>query len=229
MIDIHSHILPGVDDGSKDLQMSCGMLCAMQQQGVQTVAATPHFYALQDNPQTFLQRRGQAFAQLPQNGDMPRVILGAEVAYFDGMAGTDQLVQMQLGDSKLLLVEMPFGAWTPRMIREICQMEMQQGLRPVLAHIDRYRGRDQWSKYAQELLEQGVLFQCNAQAFIDISSRRWALSQLKHGYIHFLGSDSHNLTGRAPNMAQAAQIITKKLGNGILEELTAFSKDLLNL
>ncbi len=229
MIDIHSHILPGVDDGSRDLEMSYSMLSALKQQGVQTVAATPHFYALRDNPERFLQRRGEALSQLQMKEDMPQVILGAEVAYFDGMGNTEQLAQMQLGDSKLLLVEMPFGPWSQRMIREVCQLQMQQGLRPVLAHVDRYRQRDQLPKYEQQLLEQGVLFQCNAQAFTDVFTRRWALRQLAYGQIHFLGSDTHNLTTRAPNLSQAAQIITKKLGSGVLEELMAFSKDMLRI
>lgn len=229
MIDIHSHILPGVDDGSRDLQMSYAMLTAMKQQGVEAVVATPHFYALQDNPENFLQRRVEAFAQLQLEENMPRVLLGAEVAYFDGMAGTDQLAQMQLGDSKLLLVEMPFGPWSQRMIREVCLLPVQLGLRPVLAHVDRYRHRDQLLKFAGELLEQGVLFQCNAQAFIDATSRRWALSHIDREQIHFLGSDAHNLTTRSPNLAQAAQIITKKLGGDALEELTAFSKDMLRI
>lgn len=228
MIDIHSHILPGVDDGSKDLQMSSSMLSQMQQQGVETVVATPHFYALQDDPESFLQRRNEAFSQLPKQ-DAVQVLLGAEVAYFDGMAGSRQLESMQLGNSKLLLVEMPFGPWSPRMVREICMLPVQLGLRPVLAHVDRYRDRAQLPKYQQQLLEQGVLFQCNAQAFIDLRSRRWALRQVKQGNIHFLGSDTHNLTTRAPNLGQAAQIISKKLGSGALEELMAFSKEMLNL
>lgn len=229
MIDLHSHILPGVDDGSESPEMSHAMLDLLQQQGVQVVVATPHFYATKDAPDKFLRRREEAAAQLQADRDMPGVILGAEVAYFDGMSNSLELTKLQLGNTKLLLVEMPFGAWSQRMIREVCQLPVQAGLRPVLAHVERYRKKDQLPKYKQQLLEQGVLFQCNAEAFVDLSTRRWALGQLKQGDIHFLGSDAHNLTGRPPKLDQAAQIITKKLGSGILEELTAFSKEMLNL
>lgn len=229
MIDIHSHILPGVDDGSRDLQMSVGMLSAMKQQDVETVVATPHFYALQDKPEDFLKRRGDAFALLQTQRDLPQVLLGAEVAYFDGMSNSQSLMQMRLGDSNLLLVEMPFGPWSPRMIRELSMLPIQLGLRPVLAHIDRYRRRDQFSQYAQQLLEQGALFQCNAQAFVDFSTRHWALKKLANGQIHFLGSDTHNLTTRAPNLERAAQIIARKLGSDILNEMTEEAKILLNI
>lgn len=229
MIDLHSHILPGVDDGSQSLEMSHAMLALLQQQGVQAAVATPHFYAMKDTPEKFLRRRAEAAAQLQTDENMPRILLGAEVAYFDGMSNSQEIAQLQLGESKLLLVEMPFGAWTQRMINEICQLTFQAGLTPVLAHVERYRKKDQLPKYKQQLLQQGVLLQCNAEAFVDRTTRRWALGQLKQGNIHFLGSDAHNLTARPPKMDQAAQIISKKLGWGVLEELTAFSKEMLHL
>ncbi len=229
MIDLHSHILPGVDDGSESLEMSHAMLDLLQQQGVDTVVATPHFYARKDTPEDFLRRRAEAAAQLQSDVNMPRILLGAEVAYFDGMSNSEALEKLRLGDTDLLLVEMPFGTWTQRMVREICQLTLQAGLIPVLAHVERYRKRDQLPKYQRQLLEQGVLLQCNAEAFVDRSTRRWALGQLKQGNIHFLGSDSHNLTARPPKMDQAAQIISKKLGSGVLGAITAFSKEMLQL
>ena len=229
MIDLHSHILPGMDDGSESLEMSHAMLKLLQQQGVELVVATPHFYAMKDTPENFLHRRAEAAAQLQTDENMPRIILGAEVAYFDGMSNSKALEDLRLGDTKLLLVEMPFGTWTQRMVKEICQLPLQAGLRPVLAHVERYRRRDQLPKYKRQLLEQGVLLQCNAEAFVDLSTRRWALGQLKQGNIHFLGSDAHNLTERPPKLDQAAQIITKKLGSDTLEALTEFSKEMLQL
>ncbi len=229
MIDLHSHILPGIDDGSQSVEMSHTMLDILRQQGVELVVATPHFYAMKDTPENFLRRRAESAAQLQSDVNMPRILLGAEVAYFDGMSNSEALEDLRLGDTELLLVEMPFGTWTQRMVKEICQLTLQAGLIPVLAHVERYRKRDQLPKYQRQLLEQGVLLQCNAEAFVDRSTRRWALGQLKQGNIHFLGSDSHNLTARPPKLDQAAQIISKKLGSSALEELTAFSKEMLKL
>lgn len=229
MIDLHSHILPGIDDGSQSVEMSHAMLELLQQQRVHTVVATPHFYAMKDTPDNFLRRRAQAAAQLQAGENMPQILLGAEVAYFDGMSNSEALEKLRLGDTDLLLVEMPFGTWTGRMVKEICQLPLQTGLRPVLAHVERYRKRDQLPKYRRQLLEQGILLQCNAEAFVDLSTRRWALGQMKQGNVHFLGSDAHNLTARPPKMDQATQIISKRLGSSVLEELTAFSKEMLQL
>ena len=76
MIDLHSHILPEMDDGSKDAEMSHKMLDEMAAQGVKTVAATPHFYATRDLPEAFLERRAKAVERLGElRPDAPRVIL----------------------------------------------------------------------------------------------------------------------------------------------------------
>ncbi len=230
MIDLHSHILPGMDDGSKDAEMSRSMLAMMREQGIEAVVATPHFYARQEDPQKFLQCREAAFAQLEGlTEESPKILLGAEVAYFDSMSRSEDLIKLQLADSGLLLVEMPMGSWTARMVQELYQLQAQLGLTPVLAHIDRYRRADQLPKYRKQLQAQGVLFQCNAGPFLRLMDRRWALGQLRQGNIHFLGSDTHNLTDRAPNLGKAAEVISHKFGQGLLDDITDLSKELLKL
>lgn len=230
MIDIHSHILPGIDDGSQSVEESHALLALLREQGVETVVATPHFYADRNDPENFLRRRKEALTQLDHGEtEMPRILLGAEVAYFDGMSHSAELLDLQLGTSGLLLVEMPFAAWTQRMIAEVCQLQLLTGLTPVLAHVERYRRADRLPKFKRQLLEQGVLFQCNAEAFLSMRDRRWALSLLKKGDIHFLGSDAHNLTTRPPQLAQAAAVITQKLGADAFARLAALNKEQLNL
>lgn len=224
MIDLHSHVLPGIDDGSRDLQMTRQMLEEMARQGVQTVVATPHFYATSDKPEAFFRRRATALEKVSElQGDLPGIIPGAEVAYFDGMSRSDVLSQLQLGTSSLVLVEMPFCRWTKRMIREVCEINLETGLTPVLAHVNRYCSQGQLLKFQEQLLDEGVLFQCNAEAFINPFSRSWALKQVRQRNIHFLGSDAHNMTARPPKLQQAAQIIQKKLGAETLDRLTLFT------
>ncbi len=210
MIDLHTHILPGMDDGSKDAAESAQMLTLLQQQGVTAVAATPHYYAKRESPEDFLRRREEAAARLPET-PLP-ILLGAEVAYFPGMGNCWELTDLQLGDTGLLLVEMPFIPWTDQMIREVCSISTWLGLTPVLAHVNRYRRGDQFPKYCRKLLENNVLFQCNAEVFETFTGRLWAIRQLKQGNLHFLGSDCHNTTNRAPNIHLAAAAMHKKLG-----------------
>lgn len=219
MIDLHTHILPKMDDGSKSVEETAQLLKLLQQQGVTTVVATPHFYA-QESPEAFLKRRQASAEQiLPLTEGSSEILLGAEVAYFGGIGNCEELIPLQIGNTKLLLVEMPFSDWSDRMVEDVCEIPVQLGLIPVLAHINRYPGKQQFSKYKDKLLRSGVYFQCNAEAFLTFKTRRWALSLIKKGYIHFLGSDCHNLTTRPPKLAEARAMIEKKLGPAFLEEL----------
>lgn len=87
MIDFHSHILPGIDDGSRDIEMSLRMLESSLRQGVTAIALTPHFYADNDTPERFLKRRDESFRELQRvSGSRPRLLKGAEVYYFPGFS-----------------------------------------------------------------------------------------------------------------------------------------------
>lgn len=228
MIDLHSHILPNMDDGSKSPEETAALLRLLAQQGVSTVVATPHFYA-QETPEAFLERRNASREKmLPSEEHQPEILLGAEVAYFSGMGSCEALIPLQIGDTKLLLVEMPFGKWTDHMVDDICEIPLQLGLIPVLAHVNRYPGKHQFSKYKDALMAGGAYFQCNTEAFFAFRSRRWALDLLKKGYIHFLGSDCHNLTSRPPQWTDARAVIEKKLGAGYLETLNQDALSIIN-
>ena len=141
MIDFHSHILPEMDDGSQSPEESVRMLQLLRRQGVQTVIATPHFYSNQDNPDNFLARREASFQKLPYDPEtMPQILLGVEVTYFRDMSRSEELFRLCVGDSCVLLIEMPFFKWTKRMVADICSMH-RMGYIPVLAHVDRYMKR----------------------------------------------------------------------------------------
>ena len=216
MIDIHTHILPHMDDGSASPEESGVLFAQLKQQGVTTVVATPHFYPSREKPEDFLRRREASVAMLDQT-EIP-LLCGAEVAYFSGMRNCEELSLLQLGDTGLLLVEMPFTPWTDRMIEDIANISHTQGLTPVLAHVDRYRRASQFPKYYRALLGCGALFQCNADVFETFSGRLWALKMLKQKALHFLGSDCHNVTTRPPKLGAAAMFLEKKLGQDFMLE-----------
>lgn len=228
MIDLHTHVLPNIDDGSKSPEETATLLKLLQQQGISTVVATPHFYAI-ETPDAFLKRRDVSFKNMPAPAeDLPEVILGAEVAYFSGIGSCEEIIPLQLGNTRLLLIEMPFTPWTDHVIEDICDIPVQLGLIPVLAHINRYPGKHQFPKYKDVLLERGAYFQCNAEAFLGFQSYRKAMNLLKNGYIHFLGSDAHNITTRPPQWTEARAIIEKKMGNGYWENFDREARSLFN-
>lgn len=225
-IDVHSHILPGVDDGSRSMEQSLEMLAEEARQGITHVVATPHFYARYTDPDSFLRKRDAAAETLAQamahRTDLPQVILGAEVHYFPGIGESEQLRRLTIGNTRMVLVEMPGGPWTEANYRDLENIYLHQGLTPIVAHVDRYIRPFQTFGIPGKLEELPVLVQANAEFFLHRSTAGMALRMLRRGQIHFLGSDCHNLSDRAPNLAEARQVIEKKLGKTALEHIRKF-------
>lgn len=210
-IDFHTHILPEMDDGSSSLEESVRMLRVSAQDGVSCVVLTPHFYAEREEPARFLDRRERCFEHLcrAQIPEFPLLVPGAEIAYYGGILGMQELPQMCAGKSRCLLLEMPFCPWTERMLSEVAALSARGGYQVVLAHAERYL-RFQKDEVFFRLMEQGIHFQANAGFFNDWRTRRKAFRLLKTGRIHLLGSDSHNMVYRPPNLGEACRIFHEK-------------------
>ncbi len=217
MTDIHCHVLPQMDDGSRSVEESLAMLEAMAAQGIGCVVATPHFYAGENSPERFLARRAASRERLAEawRPGLPALKLGAEVCYFEGVSRCQGLEALEIEDTGLLLLEMPFCRWSQRMLSEVWEIQASRAT-VLLAHIERYlrwQESDTWATLA----EWGVLNQCNATFFLRWQTKRKALRMLREGKIHLLGSDSHNMDTRPPQMEEAMAV----LGPGeraILEE-----------
>lgn len=165
MTDYHSHILPGMDDGSRSVEESLSLLREEVRQGIDTVVMTPHFYSGQNSPRRFLKRRFDSFQKLLPRLDRscPRIILGAEVQFFPGISDCEDLSLLTIGQTKLLLLEMPFSRWDRQTVQETLLLGECRDVRVVLAHIDRYY-TDQPVSLWRELSEAGILMQLNTSA-----------------------------------------------------------------
>lgn len=216
MIDIHTHILPGIDDGSSSLEESLSMARESARQGVRLLAATPHFYATQEDPNSFLRRREKSLALLEsawQEG-FPTLLVGAEVRYFDGISRVEKIAHLTLDHTRILLLEMPFTSWSRRMVEEVVELQRSRGLQVLLAHVERYM-KDQDGQVWETFRQNGVWMQCNANFFLRWQTKRKAQALFKKGEIQMLGSDTHNMTSRPPNLAMARDALVKSLGQAV--------------
>ena len=207
MIDFHSHVLPGVDDGSPDVETSLAMLRKEAEQGVKTVVATPHFYADEDSPDAFLTRRQEALQKLQEAAEpgLPEILPGAEVAFFRGMSHCEAMWDLRIADTSCILIEMPEMPWAPQVMDEIEKLANRLNLTPILAHIDRYLPRIGTRKFLDRLLELPVLLQVNTSFFLDKKVGKKALRLLQDGLFHFIGTDCHNLQDRQPDMGKVLE------------------------
>lgn len=213
MIDIHTHILPRMDDGAKDVEMSLAMLRMEQEQGVKTVVLTPHFYREQETPRNFLARRQTSFDMLQsavqnQHLPIPQLVLGAEVAWVPHMSQWEELPQLCLGDSSYLLLELPFSPWKSGMIQDIYNMILDQDITPVFAHLERYV-KIQNRKYIHEILAMETPIQVSAEPLLHLKSRRTAWNIMQQAHVGLLGSDCHNLTTRPPNLKAGIDVVRR--------------------
>ena len=222
MLDVHTHIMPGVDDGSRSVEQSLLMLKKEAEQGVAAVVLTPHYEAQRESPAEFVQRRStaqkQLLAALNNEDGLPELITGAEVAFFDGISRVKELQSLCIEGTSCMLIEMPFCAWSRRMLDELAILQQVCGVKPILAHIERYRAF-QPANLFEQLSEGGIWLQCNTSFFTRWQTALPAMAMLKRHLVNFVASDCHGIEHRPPDVGIAMEKIQKKLGKEALEFL----------
>ncbi len=233
MTDFHSHILPGIDDGSPDVKTSVVMMQMEAAQGISRVVATPHFYSDCDHPEAFLNRRDQSEQILRREAGrfpgLPELSVGAEVSYFRGMSESDALPLLAVRNSRCILIEMPPAPWPEEAFRELEAIQKRQDLIPVIAHVERYIQPLWPGQLLKRLAELPVLIQANTHFFCSRRTGPLAMRLLKADQIHLLGSDCHNLSTRKPDLGDAVIRIDQKLGRETLQRIGRYEEYALNL
>lgn len=228
MTDLHTHILPEMDDGAQSVEEALQMLQMQADFGVDTVALTPHYYRKKESIAEFLARREASLTRLLEKTEgqkIPHLILGAEVAWMPGMADWPELEKLCYQGTKTLLVELPVMPWDDAIFRDLYSLEVRRGLMPMIAHIDRYFGC-QKKKDIECLLEMGYPIQVSAEVLSWTFARKKALDLVEH-YDGLLISDCHNLTSRKPNLEEGMKIIEKKRGRQTAKQAAALTDDVL--
>lgn len=231
IVDFHSHILPGIDDGSSSVEESLEMLRLSARQGVRHMVATPHFYPRYDDPEHFLRKREKAETELRRAmagiPGLPDFTVGAEVYFFPGISDSELLNTLTIGKKECILIEMPPSPWEGSHYRELEGICTKRGLTPIVAHVDRYIRRFHTYGIPERLEKLPVLVQANASFFIQSSTRSMALRMLKKGQIHLLGSDCHNVDSRKPNLNAAVQVVEQRLGESAVNYLHHYQREVL--
>lgn len=229
IIDFHTHILPKVDDGSKSIEESLSMLKMLRRQEVSIVIATPHFYPSKMSIEDFLVNRNNAYCHLKEKvvSDIPEIILGAEVYYFPGMGKCEELYKLAIGNTRLILVELPFHKWDSQVMEDIELIESNLKLKVIIAHLDRYFHIKQNQNYISELFDSDFTIQLNLQSFSSFFTGRKLFGYIKKYDNIILGSDCHNMETRKPNWVDAIPLIKKKCGIVFIDKINLLSKRLL--
>lgn len=227
MVDVHSHILPGIDDGSKNIEMTEKLSDIYLSQGIDTVICTPHYYPSETSYDEFCSKRQTALDSITHI-DKVKFIKGSETLISNVLFNRYSLSDLCIGNSNYLLIELPYSShWENSLYSNVEQLIEKFDVIPIIAHIERYQPIQNKYRLIQKFIDMDCLIQLNTSSVIDTSSRRFALKLLKKGYINFLGTDTHNLTSRCPNYSDAVEIIRSKLHDDVWETLDNNAKVLI--
>ncbi len=211
MIDIHTHILPGIDDGAKDIEEALSMTDCLMLQGVTAAICTPHFNPARMALDTFLANRKSALTLLSDS--KLNLIEGSETYLHDYLFHYNDLKSLCMGKTNYLLLELPFDKkWQNAILTSIEKLRNYYDIIPIIAHVERYPKISKDLNRLFHLKELGCLIQMNTETIINKKYKHLVHSYLKNNYVDVLGSDCHNMNSRPPLMIEAKEEIIQKYG-----------------
>lgn len=201
MVDLHTHILPFMDDGSASIEETIAMLTEMKRNGVTTVVATPHFDLSQSDLKEFLSRRTDSYSLIMkalENSNLEmKVLLGAELMYTPQLANQD-LDNLVIQGTDYVLIELSTRYDDPSVVRTLNSI-IASGYIPILAHVERYSYLINDSQRLVDLINQGVVMQVNTKS-IGNDKYPFINAMIKRNLVHLIASDAHNMTKRNPDL-----------------------------
>lgn len=218
-VDMHCHLLYGVDDGAESMDASLELLRLEYEDGVRTVCLTPHYRknmfecpgdTVRQHFAMLKERAGQVFPDL-------KLILGCEIHVNLDIV---QMIQdgqcFTLGGSDHILLEFPEYADKKYLI-DRCHEAIRSGYSPVIAHAERCSAIRKDIGLLQRLVDMGVQIQMNAGSILGEEGLAWkwfCKKAMKHGLLHYIGSDAHDLDHRRPNLGKCAAYVERIMGKG---------------
>lgn len=224
MIDIHCHVLPGVDDGSKNEEMSMDMVDIAYEQGIRGMVLTPHYYLgrTKENAQDFRKIFENFQKKVEEKYQDFVVYLGNEIYWSKGVmeAIKDGKINTMNGTKYVLVEFAPSSSYSD--IYEAIRTLTNARFRPIVAHVERYHNLTKHIERIEEICENGAFLQMNADSltggFFD-GQVKWCRKLMEQGYISMLGTDAHNLHDRAPFVKDAMAWMKKKMDEETLEDV----------
>lgn len=224
LIDIHSHILPGLDDGARDMEQTKNMLKIAEEEGIRFIIATPHYHeGVSTNSIETLNESYKKVQQVLSDMNSPiEIHLGTEIYYsHESVHLLKERYIPTMAGSRYVLVEFSPRA-DYRYIKNGIQDFLWEGYSPILAHTERYENLVLKMDYVEELIEMGAYVQVNAASIAGDNGRmheKLSKKLLKKGLVHFVSTDSHSERSRSPKLEKCVNYITKKYGTDYVSEL----------
>lgn len=214
--DIHTHILPGVDDGAAGMPQALELVRMAWKNGTRTLFLTPHYRGkFKESPQ-WLRESFSMFSQMVRE-ELPamKLVLGSEVHYEADMPERIQQKQvLSINDSQYLLLEFRGSSLRSQIIAGVSEV-IRCGFIPIIAHVERYQEFLTDDSLVPEVLEKGALVQLNADSVMGqngLRVKKFCHRMLKEQMVHFIASDAHDTRKRPPLLRDCFLRVHKKYG-----------------
>ncbi len=217
MIDLHTHILPGVDDGASDLPTALEMARMAVADGIQVMACTPHFMpGMYDNEATDIRNRVYNLSQHLADAGIPLQLVVGSDAHIrpDFLDCLREGKILRLNDSRYVLFEPPHNI-APKRLEDLLFNIVATGYVPVLTHPERLKWIESQFSVFETLVKIGVWMQITAGSLTGRFGARpkyWAEKMLAQGMVHILATDAHNTKSRPPVLSEALTIAQSEVG-----------------
>ena len=224
MIDLHCHLLPGIDDGAHSLEESLDMARCAVDDGITVVACTPHIYpGLYENTGAGIRLAISALqTALDEAGISLRLVEGADVQLALGMRdGLSDGSIPRLAGSKYFLFEPPHHV-APARLEDVAQDLLTAGFVPIVTHPERLSWIEDGYPIMIRLSEMGCWMQLTAGSITGMFGRRpqyWSERLLDEGRVHIIATDAHNLRRRRPVLSEARQAVARRLGEDAASDM----------
>ena len=227
MIDLHTHLLPSLDDGAVDREEALKMTEALHEQNITAAVCTPHFDPSQIGLEKFIEKRTYALTQMRTS--KLRLIPASETVLHEYLFHYPDLSKLCIENTKYLLLELPFQKkWDAELFETLNSLITYYDLIPIIAHIERYPAVKKQKKMIKRLMEAGCIIQLNTSSILEKRTRKKAFNYMEKGYIDVLGSDCHDMQKRPPVMNMAVNQIKQKFGFGYCEKLEYNAECIIN-
>jgi protein-tyrosine phosphatase len=224
LIDLHCHMLPGIDDGATDLSQSLAMARIATSDGIMVSACTPHIApGLYDNAGPAIREAVAQLANVLESAGIPLCLVpGADVHLApDLIEGLRSGRVLTLAESRYFLLEPPHHTAPPRLVDMIFRL-MNADYRPIVTHPERLSWVESHYGVLRRLSASGVWMQLTAGSLTGRFGKRvryWAERMLSEGMIQILATDAHDCGARAPRLSEARALAARRLGEEAAERL----------
>lgn len=223
-VDIHSHILPGIDDGAQDIEMSMRMLQIACDNGIKHIVLTPHYKPMHHNAdkEKIRMLTDKLRGKVEEEGLEIKLYDGNEVYYHsEALMGLENDKVFRMADSSYVLVE--FGPMDEfDYIRNGLYQLLSGGYRPIVAHAERYEKLFSKQEGIEDIIEMGCYIQVNAGSIMGgmgYRTKSYTKYLLKNKLVHFVATDAHNTDKRGPFLKDCAKYISRKYGKDYMRRL----------